>query len=234
MAARRSRGTPEGNGCAPPGSRRRGGRRLRPRCGEQLPFERAAEADLDRAEPDDPVELSGRAGVVSRISATKRNHSRRPFSSSAGASGWVRPSAHRSHASGSGPDGRAAGHDRRLASRDRAVEGRAVRVEERAHGCFRIASAFDFPAGEMERGGIPDEVDDGGAVSGVVEIGEAEIVVRHHELLEMRVAVDRPRRQPPAQVAERRQSASVTTGPSRLRPRDPPAASGRSLPPPSC
>jgi hypothetical protein len=58
-------------------------------------------------------------------------------------------------------------------------------------------------AGEVKRGSIPDEVDDGRAVAGVVEIGKAEILIGHDELLEMRISVDCARRQPPAQVAER-------------------------------
>jgi hypothetical protein len=45
--------------------------------------------------------------------------------------------------------------------------------------------------------------DDGGAISSVIEIGKAEILIRHYKLLEMRISVDWPRRQPPAEVAER-------------------------------
>jgi hypothetical protein len=44
----------------------------------------------------------------------------------------------------------------------------------------------------MEGRGISNEVDDRGAESGIVEIGKTVVVIGHHELFQMGIAVNRP------------------------------------------
>ncbi len=171
---------------------------------QHLPFECAAEADLDGADPANTIEALGTRGSGL---AHQRNETE-PAVPDPLLLGWIQrlhqalgPLQPRLRVRSQAPAH--AGDDLRLTPLDGMIERRAIRVEVRGHRLFRVAVPTRFPAREMERCRVANEIDDRRTQSGVVEVGETVVVIGHRELLEMGISVDRPGRQPPAEIAER-------------------------------
>ena len=128
--------------------------------------------------------------------------SRREASSAAG-SGFISVSAHRSHVSLFLRDRVAQALDhRRLLALDRVIDGLVIGGEVGRGGGVAVAGPRHLATGHVQRRGVAHQVHDRRAETRHVEVPQAEALARDHELLEVRVAVDGHRRQPPAQVGE--------------------------------
>ena len=102
---------------------------------------------------------------------------------------------------------------RRRRALDRVIDGLVIGGEVGRGGSVAVTGPRHLATGHVQRRGVAHQVDDRRAETRHVEVLQAEALARHHELLEVRVAVDGHRRQPPAQVAE------FAAGPRRRGPR---------------